>query len=1316
MEHQRSAVHRTILVVDVEGFGDQRRTNPHRLAVREAMYRMLEQAFGDAGVRWADSYQESCGDGVFVLIPAEVPKGIFIESMPRELAVALREHNAAHRAEEQIRLRMALHAGEVYYDEHGVTAASINLAFRLLDAGPLKSALKESPGTLALIVSSWFFDEVVRHSPAGAADTYRPVRVAVKETSTVAWICRPDHPYPPGAQAAPLRVLLSHTPELGDHPRDGSFVAAAERAVVRAGETVINMADSTGREDRPAAYCRQQVQSANVYVGVIGFRYGSPVKDQPELSYSELEFAAATEQGLPRLVFLLDEDAALPLPAKFLSDTRYDEQQRAFRVRAAEAGVTVRRVGSPQQLELLVFQALKDLRQQTEQRIESGLEQQRQPEREPVARRARFVNPPPMTAPSWFQDRYVETRLAGEFLRDDGLRLLTVVGRGGVGKTAMACRLLKALEAGQLPDDGGELSVDAIVYLSPVGIHPVSFPNLFADLTRLLPDAVAERLLQLYREPQQTGQLMLTLLEAFPEGRGVVLLDSLEDVINPATLELTDRELHAALSELLTAPQHGIKVIATTRLVPRDLLLRHPGRQRRLDLDAGLPAPEAIKVLCSMDPAGALGLRDASPDLLAAVCERTRGFPRALEALTAILAADRDTSLPGLLAAAENVLPDQIVEVLVGEAFDRLDPLGRQVMQALAVYAVPMPPVAVDYLLQPGEPAIDSGPVLSRLVNMHFARSDRGRYYLHQVDREYAVSRIPPGQREDQGIEPVPFTLAALTARAAGYFEQTRTPRESWRNLDDLSPQLAEFELRCSNADYDTAAAVLAGIDDYLQRWGHCRLAVHMHERLSGRLSRPQRQMAEANALGTSYATLGQTGRAIEHYQEALAIARETGDHGVESTALGNLGNSYLTLGQTGRAVEQYQQALAIARETGDRGIEGSALGSLGNCYSALGQTGRAVEHYQQALAIAIEIGDRGIEGTALGSLGARYATLGQTGRAVEHYQQALAIARETGDRGSEGSWLGGLAECFADLGQTGRAVEHYQQALAIARETGDRHSEGAWLGGLGSRYVILGQASGAAGYYQEALAIARETGDRGSEGCWLGGLAECFADLGQAERAVEHYQRALAIARETGDRGSEGAWLGALGNSYADLGRARQAIEHCEEAAELGADIGNAQVQAEARLGLAYIRLQREEWREARLDAEAARSHGHGPILPQVFAALGTARLREGDHQNASEAFSAALSAADTLLAGTHGMIHTLYVKGIASAGQAVTGEPGAAQAAHRTFEKALAIAPLPGVRGRTLRHFDLLAAADTGGVLAGIRPVLTGQPGGTG
>jgi tetratricopeptide (TPR) repeat protein len=859
-----------------------------------------------------------------------------------------------------------------------------------------------------------------------------------------------------------LRVFLSHTSELRQYPQDRSFVAAAEQAVMRAGEAVLDMAYFTAREDKPAAYCREQVQRAHVYVGIIGFRYGSPVKDEPGLSYTELEFQAATDQGLPRLVFLLDEDAVLPLPRPYQSDPRYEERQQEFRARIKDAAGTVQRVDSPDRLEMVLYQALKELPRQTEQRIESGLQRERQPADKPAVRQAKFVNPPPMTAPTWFQDRHVETGLVGEFLRDGGLRLLAVVGRGGVGKTAMVCRLLKALEAGRLPDDGGELPVDAIVYLSPAGIHPISFPNLFADLTRLLPDAEAQRLDQLYHDPQQSpSQLMRALLEAFPSGRSIVLLDNLEDFVDPATLALSDAGLDAALGELLTASQHGVKVIATTRLVPRELLLRQPGRSKRLDLDEGLPVPEAIKVLHGMDSDGALGLRAASSALLAGACELTRGFPRALEALAAILAADRDASLPGVLTAAQDVLPDKIVEVLVGEAFDRLDPLGRQVMQALAVYTTLVPPVAVDYLLQPFQPAIDSSPVLSRLVNMHFARRDMGRYYLHQVDRAYALSRIPPGQR-DQDAGPVLFTQHFLLARAADYFEQTRTPRDSWRNLDDLAPQLAEFELRYANADYDTAAAVLGDIDfNYLQKWGHYRLAADMHERLIGRLSDPYWQMINASALGSVHSTLGQTERAVEFEQQALAIARETGNRLHEGVELGALGTLYSTLGQMDRAVEHYQQALAIAREIGNRELEGVWLGALGDTYRDVGQTERAVEFNQQALAITRETGNRRLESIMLGALGILDLTLGQAERAVEHLQQALAITRELGVRPDEGAWLVILGASYETLGQIDLAVEHFQQALAIARETGNRDNESASLGGLGECYADLGTWSG---------------------------------------------------------------------------------------------------------------------------------------------------------------------------------------------------------------------------------------------------------------
>ena len=593
---------------------------------------------------------------------------------------------------------------------------------------------------------------------------------------------------------------------------------------------------------------------------------------------------------------------------------------------------------------------------QTSERIETGLQRERQPEKpvtQVVVSRARFVNPPPMAAPGYFQDRHVETGQVGNFLRTAGLRVMTVAGRGGLGKTAMACRLLKTLEGGQLPDDGGELAVAGIVYLSPVGGHPVNFPNLFADLCRLLPADQAKVLGERYRDPQQTpGQLMLALLEAFPAeapaGPNVVLLDNLEDLTDDGTGVVTDPPLDEALRAVLRGPDHAVKVILTTRVAPRQLLLVEPGRQRRLNLDEGLGSPFAENILRAMDPDASLGLRYAPDDLLALARERTRGFPRALEALAAILSADRDTTLPELLAETAR-LPGNVVEALVGEAFSRLDPLAQQVMQALAVFPVPVSAVAVDYLLQPHRPTIDAAPVLSRLVNMAFVRRDAGRYYLHQVDRDYALARIPAGRAADSDIDPPPFTQQALRHRGATYFEVTRTPRETWKTLDDLGPQLAEFELRCQSGDYDAAAAVLYDIGDYLLRWGHYRLTIELHNRLLGHLTDPWIKAVNHQDLGDSYQITGATKAAVEHHQQALAIYRETGDRDGEANVLDSLGGAYADQGALQTSAECCQRAVTISDETGDLIVSSEARLTLAKAQLWAGDLAGSLETAEAA-------------------------------------------------------------------------------------------------------------------------------------------------------------------------------------------------------------------------------------------------------------------------------------------------------------------------------------------------------------------------------
>lgn len=677
----------------------------------------------------------------------------------------------------------------------------------------------------------------------------------------------------------------------------------------------------------------------------------------------------------------------------------------------------------------------------TEERIAAGMEQERHPERPAFApARAKFVNPAPVIAPGYFQDRHVESDLIGDFLRADDERIMTVVGRGGVGKTAMVCRLLKALEGGRLPDDLGELEVDGIVYLSPAGEHPLNFPNLFTDLCRMLPGEVSDRLLLRYRDPQQTpAALMRALLDSFRADRVVVLLDQLEDVIDTSTGEfpITDAALDEALRALLAAPAHGVKVILTTRVAPRALLLAQPERQRRLDLDQGLGSPHAERVLRARDPDGRLGLKTATDEQLDQARQRTRGYPRALEALAAILAADRNTTLPELLAQAAP-LPDNVVETLVGAAFNRLDPLAQQVMQTLAVFAAAVPSVAVDYLLQPYRPAIDAAPVLARLVNMQFVRREAGRYYLHQVDRDYALGRVPAGEQADRQADPAPFTRQALRHRGADYFERTRTPRADWKTLDDLAPQLNEYELRCQGEDYDTAAHVLFGIDfDYLYKWGHYRLTAELHQRLQGHLDDPMTNAFSKGRLGNCYQALGQIPLAIDLYQQTLTIFRKMRYPKGVAAHLGNLGDCHRQLGELSQATDLLEQALTIAREIGNREIEVSSLSTLGICHHQLGELALAFDLYEQALTIARQFGRGRSEPLILSCLGIFYRDLGELPRAIDLHQQALTLSRETGDRYTASNALDNLANAYGDLAAWGQASEFSRQAIAIADALG---------------------------------------------------------------------------------------------------------------------------------------------------------------------------------------------------------------------------------------------------------------------------------------
>jgi len=735
--------------------------------------------------------------------------------------------------------------------------------------------------------------------------------------------------------------------------------------------------------------------------------------------------------------------------------------------------------------------------------------------------RQRVVNLRPLDV-THFKDRLRETRTLCEHLVEGTVRLVSVVGRGGMGKTALACRVLADLEQGKLPVSGSnDLSrhyeIDGILYLSARSTG-LGLERIYADVGRMLGEPAASQLAARWADRDTPLAAKVEyLLETMRDGLYLILLDNLEEELTEEGA-IAEEGLRLFVERCLTQPG-GVRLVVTSREEVQLAAAALRGA-RTIPLRKGLPEDEAVALLRDLDPQGMLGLRDAPEEELRRAARLTRGIPRALEILAGILHEDPTASLPKLLTDKQ-LFGEQVVEQLVAAGYCRLGDNERRVMEALAVFDQPVDETAIAYLLHPWFPGLDVRTCLRRLARGYFVSANRvtGEYSLHPMDCDYAYRQLPDGEgpalspalSEVEGADT--YNQRNLELRAAEFYAAICKPESEWKTIDDLAPQLAEFEHHVRAGDYDSACRVLEPIDeDYLLLWGHYARLVELREKLLGRLTDPELQATNLGSLGTAHRYLGRVEQATEFYQQALAIAREVGNRRSESVWLDNLGHTYYPLGQFEQALGYHKEALAIAREIGDRRAEGISLRSLGGTYRVLGQVDLALKLYEEALAIAREINDRQMEGITLSALGCVYRDLGQVERAIKLHEEALAIAREIGDRRMEEVHLNRLGNSYFFLGQAERAIELLERALAITCEIGDRWGEGVHLGHLGLAYHALGQFERALKLYEQALDIAREIGDPRGESYLLLWVGQALLAAGTLQEARQRYAEALAL------------------------------------------------------------------------------------------------------------------------------------------------------------------------------------------------------------
>jgi len=172
----------TVLLTDVVGFTSSSRNYKDRRTIREALFDMTQSMLNGIG----DVRSEDRGDGMLTVVWPDIPTASVIDRLLSEMLPALERHNTSHGDSTRFQLRAAVDVGPVISDIMGVSGDAINVIARLVEAAPLKKAMRACGVCLGVIVTPFIYQAVIRNDESLTG--YRQVHVKVKEFDQMAWM------------------------------------------------------------------------------------------------------------------------------------------------------------------------------------------------------------------------------------------------------------------------------------------------------------------------------------------------------------------------------------------------------------------------------------------------------------------------------------------------------------------------------------------------------------------------------------------------------------------------------------------------------------------------------------------------------------------------------------------------------------------------------------------------------------------------------------------------------------------------------------------------------------------------------------------------------------------------------------------------------------------------------------------------------------------------------------------------------------------------------------------------------------------------
>jgi tetratricopeptide (TPR) repeat protein len=711
---------------------------------------------------------------------------------------------------------------------------------------------------------------------------------------------------------------------------------------------------------------------------------------------------------------------------------------------------------------------------------------------------------PPLPPPH-FIGRDSLVRSLVEHLRSPSGRA-AIVGMGGVGKTALALKVADACRGDFI---GGILWIEAATdfggtpeilrtWIRSLG-HDVAGMKieeqlaLFSDLLRKRAVTAGRLLLLIDDVGERMAKELVKLISYVPPDISV-LITTREAMVGSAigAAQFRTEPLERAESNALLESVSGSALVRTERSAV-DTLLSMLG-----DL------PLAVELVARQ-----IAVRECKPEFsIGCLCRRLQDFAPEL------------LSFPGHRGIAMSF----------ALSYEHLDENEQRVFRSLGIFAFG----AFDTTSMAAIGMVEKGEMESMLdrlvvVSMLDWGTRATEYRIHPLLHKYAEFLFNRSDAAEQGSTRTRF-YQFYTSMA---ISTCKNSPDDLQAIDRIFPNLKRaIQYAAASGDHmavsETVLCLCAGMEFFTMRnleresMSLLELAIAAAKHLGDR----DRESPSIGHLGTAYARLGMIRDAVKQYEQAVVIARETGNDGDLASHLHNLGHMLLSEAKDfPRAERLLHEALTAAQRSQNVNAVIACFSSLGNLHRQVGNLSDAARLYAGALEASRLSGSRLSEGNALSNLGLVTDQLGDKENGEKMIRDALAIAVEIGDKRGEGNrtgHLGGILLAKAErlpLGseQSGAlksAREHITTAMRIAEETGDMEKSGSWLMNLGHLSLLEGNVVEGIKQIEAALRVAEIGGFALLEAQARLNLGSTLASQGKLQLALGHFRASYALLR----------------------------------------------------------------------------------------------------------------------------------------------------------------------------------------------------------